>query len=141
MKKFLFAALAFISLQSFAADRVSPTIVQTFVSQFNGATEISWQEVNGFSVATFKLNGEKRSAYYDTDGNLVVTARQVSVAALSAEQRNSLESSFTGYSIKCLFEMQDSNGKSYYATIVSDKKEKVVKTTGKRWRSLQTRNL
>ena len=142
MKRIIIAICTVIAISStntFASYGISNPIVQSFITTFNDAKDISWDEYNGFSVATFVQNGVKRSAYYDQDGNLVVVGKQVEAHTLPLELKTKLEASFPEYSIMYLFEMEDANGKSYYATIASDKKIKIIKSGSKKWKSLRTK--
>ena len=142
MKRILIALCAFLTVattNSFAADGISPIVLKSFLSTFNDARDISWNESYGYMVASFVQNGIKRSAYYDQVGILVVVGKQIETQALPQSFKTNLEQSFAGYSLVYLYEMQDENGLSYYATITNGKKEKVVRTNGKKWKCLRTK--
>lgn len=134
----LFVACSFAATAR-ASGGVPKNIVQSFLNTFNDARDISWEESNGYSVASFIQNGTKRSAYYDQDGKLVVVGRQIAAAEIPEGKINQLQSAFQGYTVTAIYEMKDDFGTSYYATIGNGQKTKLVKSGSKKWKCLQTR--
>lgn len=142
MKKIIIALSALFSLtsgQTFAADVVPATIVRSFIKTFNSARDITWEESNGYNVASFVQNGVKSSAYYDQDGQLVVVGTQINPTALPAQLASSLDQEFASFTVTTLFEMKDEYGTSYYATITDGKKVKVLKGDSKKWTVVRTK--
>jgi hypothetical protein len=63
-------ALGLISLSSFASDdyKVSDAAVKSFNSSFRTASEVSWTVTGDIYKASFLLNGQYVSAYFNAEG-------------------------------------------------------------------------
>lgn len=56
---------------------VGEELEMTLQTQYPGARKIFWERKNTYIVATFQLNGEKMSAWYDPDGYWYMTEKQI----------------------------------------------------------------
>jgi len=128
------------SFRSYASDGVTPEVLSAFLSRFHAATQGNWDERHGYFVAEFVLDGVKKSAYFDQQGNLVVVGKQIAPAQLPEYLAAALDESYGDYTLSALFELEDEHGTSYFAVAVNEGKEKILRATSKKWRCVRTRN-
>lgn len=117
--------------KSFAADPVSSAVEKTFQSKFAGATDVKWSEANGYTVANFVQEGKKKFAYFTSGGELVVVAEPIH--QLSADQQESLEESFRGYTITEAYKMKSNEGTRFYLVIENQKESLILNNTAGGW--------
>src|SRR5258706_1376151 len=83
MKKFLIGltiATSFISAIAFGRSEEknpNPRTLKTFQAEFKNATNVKWEEGPEIVKARFNLNNFLLIAFFNTDGELVGTARTV----------------------------------------------------------------
>ena len=53
-------------------DNVNQQAIRSFKKDFASASNIVWEQKEGFAKATFSLNGQVLFAYYDNNGDLTV---------------------------------------------------------------------
>ena len=134
MKRLLFTmtlALSLISMSSFAGDDtvVSETVIRSFNTSFKSATEVSWSVSDNFYKASFTLNGQIVSAYYNCDGQMIGMTRNISSTQLPIALQASLKKSYDGYWISDLFEMANDEGTFYYITLEDADSKLVLKSS------------
>lgn len=114
MKKNLIVSLLFAisSLQLWAADStaVSYSARQGFAKQFPGIIASSWSPVQDYYVASFSINGEKRNAYFASDGELVAESREVYFSNLPLTIQTSLANRFPQQSGYSFVDVDNENG-------------------------------
>ena len=121
MKSLLILLTVFTTLfatPSFARDeKVSPSILKSFQASFASATEVTWaQTVNGFK-AQFVLNAQHVAAFYDNEGELLAMTRNITSLQLPLTLQAELKKEYGEFWISDLFEVSNSSGLTYYATI------------------------
>lgn len=71
-----------------------------FNIDFPKASDVSWEKTGLFDQANFvSSDGQKMSAYYDTEGNLVGTTMIKSITDLPEKSRNILKDKYADYSV------------------------------------------
>ena len=136
MKKMIVAAAMIVSLSAFAKEekKVSPKVLNAFNTEFTTAQEVAWTVSSDYYRADFDMNGQKVSAYYNTDGDLMGITRNISSAQLPVSLQSSLKKNYSNYWISDLFEVANNNGTSYYVTMENgDKKIVLNSTAGSDW--------
>lgn len=133
--KFLIVALTFISsllsTKTFAEDTaVSATVLQSFRSSFEYATEVKWSLAENMYKAEFEFNGQYISAFYDADGAMVAMTRNVSTMQMPITLQASLKKDYQNYWISDLFELTDNGGTTYYITLENPDAKVVLKSNG-----------
>lgn len=116
------AALA-IGTSAFAGPTIKNRVKTHFASSFANAENVTWNSNGKFDQATFILNNEKVTAYYDTYGALVGTTKNVAFDKLPKAAIESLVSTFTfpEYSLKDCIEFTNADGiKKFYTSFESD---------------------
>lgn len=114
MKKNLIVSLLFAisSFQLWAADStaVSYSAKLQFAKQFPGIIASSWAPVKDYYVASFSLNGEKRNAYFSSDGEFVAESREVYFSNLPITIQTSLANRFPQKSGFAFVDIDNENG-------------------------------
>jgi hypothetical protein len=112
-------ALGLISLSSFASDdyKVSDAAVKSFNSSFKTASEVSWTVTGDIYKASFLLNGQYVSAYFNAEGQMKALTRNISSTQLPLSLQASLKKSYDCYWITDLFEVANEEGTTYYITL------------------------
>lgn len=137
--KQLFIVLSFIGSTLFsnsyaAAPIASPAVMQAFQSTFYEAKEIRWEQVGVLSKATFVLNGEYRSAFYNSDGDLVAETQNLASTSLPKTLRKSLKNEMASRWITDVFVVSVEGDNTYYVTLENADTSVMLKSVGaKKW--------
>ncbi|WP_207535830.1 hypothetical protein [Desertivirga arenae] len=70
-----------------------------FTSKFQGAKDVEWSEVDNYYKASFTLNGEKKSAFFDAQGEYVATTQYIKADKIPAASVAKLQKLYKGYII------------------------------------------
>jgi len=131
---FLIAAigLTLISQTAFAGEDnlVTETVIKSFTSSFKSATDVTWTVSDNIYKASFSLNGQHVSAYYNADGQMLAMTRNISSSQLPLTLQASLKKSYEDYWITDLFEMANEEGTFYYITLENADVKLVMKASG-----------
>lgn len=128
MKQLSIAAVLFlsISLSSFAGNPggTTPSFkgAGNFMQTFPQATGIEYKNKGEFTEVHFTWQGLSLFAFYDNDGDLVATSRNISADNLPLTVQLNLQRQYAGYAIKNAIEYNDNdNNLSYYVNVVGPK--------------------
>ncbi len=119
MKKILVIITMVASLYTATsyAKTTTPTVVaQAMQAQFTDAKNVSWSEVNNLYKAEFVLNDETITAYFDGEGKLVASARNLTALELPILLQTDLKNSYAKYNVSGIMELDNEDGVSYYVT-------------------------
>jgi hypothetical protein len=131
--KSLFILLTVVSSllvnNSFATEtkEVAQVALQSFKTTFSEATDVTWSVKGNLFRADFAMSGLYASAYYDTEGVLVATTRNITFTQLPILLQASLKKESKEYWITDLFELTNSEGTHYYITLETADKKLVLK--------------
>src|SRR5256885_13412006 len=123
MKKFLivFTILgSIITTSSFAQDKIPAMVSKSFQDSYKDAKEVKWTEVSNLYKAYFIIDGQAISAFFDENGKLVASSRNISVLQLPISLQIVLKNKYSGYQVNDLFEIDNEIGNTYYVTIESN---------------------
>ena len=120
---------SFISSSGFAADEpeVSRAAIASFQSTFATATEVKWTVNENYYKADFSLNGQYASAYYDVEGALIATTRNITSLQLPIALQASLKKDYNNYWVSELFEVSNETGTQYYVTLENADNKLILK--------------
>jgi len=107
---------------------VSQQTRDAFKKDFSTASNISWEQKNNFIKATFSLDGQILTAYYNTDGDLKAVVRNILSDQLPLSLLADLRKEYTDYWITDLFEISADGQTTYYATVENSNKKIVLKS-------------
>jgi hypothetical protein len=96
---------------------ISNEITTSFNKDFASATNVSWNKQKNFTKATFTMSNQVMFAYYDENGNLIASARNILSEQLPINLMNDLKKGYGNYWISELFEMDKDGQASYYVTL------------------------
>jgi hypothetical protein len=96
---------------------IHPSIEKSFKNTFAQATEVNWSVNDNFYKADFVLNGQYATVFYDCEGTLMATTRNISSLQLPVTLQANLRKDYNEYWISNLFEMTSNEGINYYVTL------------------------
>src|SRR6187401_1939712 len=127
MKKTFSAFLALLIIVSTAVTAseradVDPKILSAFQKEFSFATKAKWEVKGNLTQVIFSLNDQGITAWYNSDAELVTTARNILYNQLPISVIRSLDNEYAGADIFGIVEISR-NSETYYQ-IRADKKSK-----------------
>jgi hypothetical protein len=140
MKKLLFAALLTASLATSAfakeTNEVSYRVQNNFKSQFNQAQKVNWSVRSNFTKATFEDAGQKVEAFYDVNGNMIGTSRNITLNELPTGAKRTFAKSYGGYTVKEAIRFEGAEEDAYYISAENEKENVILKVTNDRYVSV-----
>src|SRR5215469_7237752 len=110
-----------VSISTFAAKNEDGTVnqlaVKSFKKDFNGASNIVWEQRDTYTKATFQLHGQVLFAYYNTNGDLQAVVRNITSDQLPINLLTTMKKVYGDYWISDLFEMASDDQTTYYVTV------------------------
>jgi len=89
-----------VALKKLEGSTVSTVAKSNFNSDFKKAKNVEWKRVDTFDKATFtNKDGEKMSAFYDIDGNLVGTTQFKTFADIPENGQKEIKKNYKDYTI------------------------------------------
>jgi hypothetical protein len=142
MKKItIILALVLAVSTSFAfsgPETVSHQALNTFKSEFIGATDETWTINKDFYKVTFDMNGQQFDAYYNKAGEFIAMTHNISSVQLPTNLKKSVKKLLTNCWITDLFEITNNDTTSWYVTLESADAKVVLKSdNGGKWRTFQ----
>jgi|SRR6476620_1117133 len=133
MKKLMIAVALLVSLGAFAGkekEKVNEKVLKAFNSEFTNVHEVEWTASADYFKASFALNGQMVSAFFNTDGELMGMTRNIPSSQLPVTLQTSLKRNYGSFWISNLFEVSNSNGTSYYITLENGDNKVILKSSG-----------
>lgn len=127
----LTALFSLFSTKSHADEgNVTPVVLEKFSNTFANASEVKWSSSNQYYKADFAYNGQYAAAFFNTDGELIATTRNITSIQLPVTLQASLKKDYKNLWISNLFEYSDESGTSYYVTLENADTQIVLKSSG-----------
>jgi len=101
---------------------VDPKILSAFQKEFSFAKNVKWEEEGNLARVIFSLNDQGITAWYNSDAELITTARNILYNQLPISIMRSLDKEYSGADIFGIVEICR-NSETYYQ-IRADKKGK-----------------
>ena len=126
--KRIFVSLSFMlvvgSTTVFAGDKtdVNGKIKASFKTEFAGAELVKWDAVENYQKATFLFHDHPVIAFFDEDGALLGSARNVLYNQLPLAIIKSFDKRFAGAKFLEMYEISNSEGTSYGITFETQNK-------------------
>jgi len=134
------AAASLFANVSSATDKIeiAPAAIQSFKTTFAQASEVSWSVSNNLYLANFALNGQYATVFYDAEGSLVATARNISSLQLPITLQADLRKDYAEYWISDLIEVTNADGINYFVTLQSGDNKLILKGSAfSEWHTFQ----
>lgn len=127
------ATLLMMGVSAFAANNdgnVNQQALRAFKKDFSNASNISWEQKDTYTRATFSMNGQVLFAYYNTNGDLQAVVRNLVSDQLPISLLAELKKDYNDYWITDLFEIVTDGQTNYYVTLENSDKKIVLKSQG-----------
>jgi len=127
------ATMLMMGVSAFAANNdevVNQQALRAFKRDFANASNISWEQKETYTKATFSLNGQVLFAYYNTNGDLQAVVRNIVSDQLPINLLSELKNEYSDYWISDLFEIATDGQTTYYITLENSEKRIVLKSQG-----------
>jgi hypothetical protein len=118
-------------------ESVSSQALNTFSSEFVGATDATWTISKDFYQASFTLDGQRMFAFYNRSGEFIAVTHNISSVQLPTGLKKSLKKLMGNRWITDLFEVTHDGESSWYVTLESADQKIVLKSNGGKWRIYQ----
>jgi hypothetical protein len=130
MKKIVIGLIGLFSVMTIRAndtDPISWKVMHSFQREFVNASNVSWKSLDddNFFQASFKFHGEQILAIFNSDGDLVGTARIISEEHLPIMVMKTLAANYADYTVKQT-EEYTVNGEAYYEVTMMNQKGMLV---------------
>ncbi len=109
-------------------DKVNETILNSFSSQFEKATDVEWSKAATYYKASFNWNGQYLTAFYDDKGAPIAVSRNLLVKDLPLVLQTNLTENYNGFWISELFEYNSKDNNKYYVTIENADKKIILQS-------------
>ena len=118
MKKIVVTLLALLTIGitvtlAGPATNVDPKILSAFQKEFSFAKNVKWEEEGNLARVVFLLNDQGITAWYNSDAELVTTARNILYNQLPISVMRSLDKEYEGADIFGIVEVSR-NSETYY---------------------------
>lgn len=110
------------------ANPYSEAARQSFNAAFGTASEVVWSYANNLYKASFILNGQHATAFYDEAGNFMGVTRNISSLQLPLTLQAALKKDYKAMWISELFEMTTEDGVHYYVTVEDGDTKLILKS-------------
>ena len=112
---------------------IKPSVLKSFQSTFTAAKAVEWTTTDNLIKARFELNGQVVSAYYNNSGSMLAVTRNITTHQLPLSLQTSLKKEFNSFWVSDLFELNNDEGTTYYATIETAETKVVLYSSNKSW--------
>lgn len=129
MKKIFFLALIAIATGTTAfAGPKSGKVSDHFSNAFKNAQNVTWTSAEKYDQASFTQGAEKISVFYDTDGELIGSIKNMAFDKLpqAAIETITTKYTFPAYRLTDCIEFTDRNNYSSYFVSFENKNETIV---------------
>ena|SRR5215475_12020003 len=141
MKKIItLLALVLTVSTSFAfadPESVSSQALNTFSSDYAGATDATWTISKDFYQVAFTLDGQRMFAFYNKSGDFIAITHNISSVQLPTGLKKSLKKLMGSRWITDLFEVSHDGETSWYVTLETADQKIILKSNGGNWRIYQ----
>jgi len=120
-------------------ETVSSQALNTFSSDFVGASNTTWTINKDFYQVTFTLDGQQMFAYYNKAGEFLAVSQNISSVELPNSLKKGLKKVMSNRWITDLFEITNNDKTSWYVTIESADEKIVLRSeNGGKWKVYQS---
>ena len=108
---------------------IDPKIVSAFEKEFSFAKNAKWEAKEDLTQVSFLLNDQAVTAWYNSEAELVMTARNILYAQLPIPVMKALDKKYPGADLFGMIEVIRNNEVHYQVTAETKKKTLVLKVT------------
>ncbi|BAV04831.1 hypothetical protein SAMN05421788_11849 [Filimonas lacunae] len=131
MKKFIIAAIAFISMTSMAlAAGNNEKTLDLFKASYPEAKKIHYKTVGDLLCVHFVLDSTQMEAFYNEEGEQVAISKVISYQNLPALAISNIENNYSGYTVTEVIEMEhNATGTSYFVSLVNNEQKVITQVS------------
>jgi len=133
MKKFILATLITVTIGSsvLAADvsKVSFRVLNSFETQFAGATEVNWTVTADYTKVKFMLEGEKLEAFFNGNGDVIGTSRKTEFKRLPLTAIQKIKKAYSKYQVTETIEFELYGERKYYVSVENESDRKILEVS------------
>ncbi len=96
--------------------------------EFAGCESVTWTKVKDYQQAAFVFHESRVIAYFNEDGDLLGSARNITVEQLPLSVLQSIDKRFAGFELFEIVEITNEQGTSYWLTLEKNNKQYHAKT-------------
>lgn len=130
LKTSILSAFMFIAftMSAFAkTSNVSKYLMKQFQRQFKNASNVTWKTTPDFTSATFTIDGEKTSVFYNATNDLIAVSKQINVDDLPKAAQRNLAKKYSNKTINSVIDYTDANGnETYYIQLDADNAKNII---------------
>jgi len=106
-KKILFLLLSATSLMAIASpgEDVNRVVQEAFNARFGKTSAVEWRRVQGVYVGHFNMNGQEMDAYFNDDGELLGTGREIERNIIDEKTKATISKRFGEWDILQAYEL------------------------------------
>lgn len=131
MKKLFIAALVTLTISTSAfaqeVNEIDQKAVQNFESSFGGASKVEWTSKDNFTKASFLQDEQKVEVFYNPEGDLIATTKQVKMEELPTFVKRTFTKKYSDYIIKDAFKLKAEDETNYFVSAENNKESLVLK--------------
>lgn len=134
MKKLIIASILAVTVitSAFAGsnEKLNFKGSDKFLIDFPKASNINYKVTTDYTQVSFVLNGEQVKAFYNPEGNLTATAKNISLDKLPAGSLAKIQNKYSTAIITEAIEMNhEDNGLNYYVSLQNGTKKVVLEVS------------
>jgi hypothetical protein len=133
MKKLFIAALLTVTVATSAfskdVNKVNTRAQHNFNYDFKGAENVNWTVKSNFAKADFIMNGEKMEAFYNLNGEMIGTSKNITLNELPTSAKRLLARKYNGYTITEAIRFNGADEAGYYISGENDKEKIILKVS------------
>jgi hypothetical protein len=107
--------------------KISYFILNSFNSQFKGATNVSWTLKTGLAEASFIWNGRKTDVFYNSNGSIYAISKSIELDELPVSAKRAFAKRYSGYTVKEAIQYNGSEEQSYFVSAENEKENVIIK--------------
>lgn len=119
----------FFTTTAIAKDGKNSAAQQSFNTTFTNAAEVKWTVSDGLHKVSFSLNGQHAAAFYNEEGELLATTRNITSLQLPIILQASLKKEHNEFWISDLFEIVTEGSTEYYVTLENADQKLILKAS------------
>jgi calcineurin-like phosphoesterase family protein len=130
MRNFFITTLAAfaITVSAFANPvKVNHAILSNFNTQFKAAADVTWYITKDYTKAEFTTDNKKMEVYYNFNGDIIGTSRNVALDDLPVNAKRNFAKKFSGYEVKEAIRFEGFDESAYYISGEDEKESVIIK--------------
>jgi hypothetical protein len=128
MKKFFlsFSALLIVGASVFAVNppETNPRVMEAFKKEFSSAEQVKWSIEGNYNQASFVLGGSRAIAFFDQEGQLLGSVRDILYNQLPLAIIKTLDREYNNYAVFEIRELTNQETGTRYKIVVEGKNKK-----------------